>query len=76
MYYDFELQPLLSPDNQGKRQLLVSAECKLFSKPDDFFYNRTKIRKRIMEEQVLGMLAVPVMTFPINRDRIKFYPKF
>ena len=45
------MQRLFSSERYDKKQLLCSAECKLYSRLDDIFFARNKIRAKIAEEE-------------------------
>ena len=49
--YEVNMQKLFSPENYEKKQLLCSLECKLYSRLDDLFYSRNKIRAKLVEKE-------------------------
>ena len=49
--YRVSMQRLFSSERYDKKQLLCSAECKLYSRLDDIFFARNKIRAKIAEEE-------------------------
>ena len=49
--YEVNMQKLFSPEHYDKKQLLCSMECKIYSRLDDLFYSRNKIRAKLVEEE-------------------------
>ena len=48
--YVVKMQPHFSAEKFGQKQLLRSLQCKVFSRLDDLFFSRNKLRAQLVEE--------------------------